>query len=335
MKRICCLLIVLAVLLSLAWAANAQEPDEMEAFFTELEAKYTAAPDDAAKLEICKEGLTKYPDTDYTVMLLDMAKGHSIELDRVDDFIELAEKTRGLVESESTKERIDQLLLETFGQVKDIARLNAVAEKLLGEAEKNFNLYYDLIRAYTDAEQWEAVLEYVKKDEPYATAEAYKKDYPDREMSAEELESRAKNREGLLLTYSGWAKANMGNPVDALKDFEKAKNQVHMTYMGYSYGELDYFWGLTLMQAGRTEDALQRLSPLAIFGEDEEAQEALKKAFVKTHGDEANYDEFVAQQRRKFARPIDDFTLAGYNGDRLRLLSFKGKVIVLSFWFPT
>jgi hypothetical protein len=213
--------------------------------------------------------------------------------------------------------------------------LNSLAGKLIGESEKNFNLYYDLIRAFTEAEQWKPVLSYAEKGNAFATAEAYKNDYPDREMSSDELESRSKNRKGLLLTYSGWAKANSGQPTDALKDFKEAENLIHYTYMNYSSGKLDYFWGLTLIQSGLLDDALHRLSPMAIFGEEEDAQAAMKDAFIKKNGSDANYDEFVKQQRLKFSKQIDDFSLADYDGNQLALSSLKGKVIVLAFWFPT
>lgn len=335
MRKICTLLCVLLVLGAFTFTVNAQEEDPMETYFNEMEAKYTAAPDDKAKLELCKEALAKYPETDYTVMLLDLARGHSIEVDQVDDFILLAEKIRDQVESPRMKNDIDRLLLETFAEIKDIERLNGMAAKVIGESEKNFNLYYDLVKAFTDAEQWDAVLSYAKKGEQFATPEAYKNDYPDREMTAEELASRGKNREGLLLTYAGWAKAKTGRPVDALSDFAKAEKLVHYTYMNYSYGKLDYYWGLTLIQSGLLDDALNRLSPLAVFGEEEDARQAMKEAYVKKNGSEANYDEFVKQQRLKFSKQIDDFTLADYNGDAVALSSFKGKVIVLSFWFPT
>jgi hypothetical protein len=334
MKKINGVIIVLFAL-AFAFASNAQDTDEMETYFNEMEARYTEAPDDKAKLELCKEALAKYPESDYTMMLLDLAKMHSSELDQLDDYIVLAEDIQSRVEDSRLKSRIDRLLLETYGEAKHLDKLNRTADKLIGAEEKDFNLYYDLIRAFTDAEQWEPVLSYAAKGEQFATPEAYKKDYPDREMTPDELESRGKNRKGLLLTYSGWAKANTGRPVDALKDFEKAEPLVHSTYMGYSYGKLDYFWGLTLTQSGLLDDALQRLSSLAIFGEDEDAGGALKKAFIKKNGDESNYDEFIQQQRRKYSRQIDDFSLAGYDGSLLQLSSLKGKVIVLAFWFPT
>jgi hypothetical protein len=334
MKRIYGVIIIMFAL-SFAFAANAQEANEMDTFFNELEARYTAAPDDQAKLDICKEALTKYPESDYTMMLLDLAKMHSVDLDQLDDYIPLAENTQERVEDPRLKSKIERLLLETFGQAKNLDKLNRTAERLAGGDEKDFNLYYDLVRAYTDAEQWGPVLSYADKGGSFATAEAYKKDYPDREMSTEELTSRGNNRKGLLLTYSGWAKANTGRPVDALKDFETAEPLVHVTYMGYSYGKLDYFWGLTLMQSGLLDDALQRLSPLAIFGEDEDAQEAMKKTYINKNGSDSNYDEFIKQQRRKYSRQIDDFSLAGYDGGRLQLSSLKGKVIVVTFWFPT
>lgn len=335
MKKNHWLILVLIAFASISFTANAQDADEMETYFNEMEAKYDAAPDDKAKLELCKEALAKYPESEYTNMLLYLAKEHSAELDQMDDFILLAEKIQGQVEDQRLKSRIDRLLLEAFGEAKKIDSLNEMAEKLTGEGEKNFNLYYDLIRAYTDAEQWEPVLSYSQKGEQFATADAYKNDYPDREMSSEELTSRGNNRKGLLLTYAGWAKANTGRPVDALKDFAKAERLVHYTYMGYSNGELDYFWGRTLEQSGLLDDALQRLSPMAIFGEEEDALEALKEVFVKKNGGESNFDEFIKQQRLKFSRQIDNFSLAGYDGDRLELSSLKGKVILLAFWFPT
>jgi hypothetical protein len=335
MRKISTLLFVLLALCAFAFTANTQEEDPMDTYFNEMEAKYTAAADDKAKLELIKESLAKYPETDYTVMLIDLAKQHSVELDQVDDFVLLAEKIQNQVESPRMKNGIDRILLETFAEIKDIDRLNGMAEKLTGEGEKNFNLYYDLVRAFTVAEEWNPVLSYAQKGEQFATPEAYKKDYPDREMTDKELTSRGKNREGLLLTYAGWAKANTGRPIDALNDFGKAEKLIHYTYMDYSYGKLDYYWGLTLIQSGLLDDALNRLSPLAIFGEEEDAQQAMKETYTKKNGSDSNYDEFVKQQRMKFSKQIDDFSLADYDGNQVALSSFKGKVVVVSFWFPT
>jgi hypothetical protein len=103
MKKILFNLVALIALCAFAFTGNAQEAEEIEAYFNEMEAKYTEAPDDKAKLELCKEVLAKYPESDYTVMILNMAKWHSTQLDQMNDFIALAEKIQGQVEDARTK----------------------------------------------------------------------------------------------------------------------------------------------------------------------------------------------------------------------------------------
>jgi tetratricopeptide (TPR) repeat protein len=333
MKTPIFIIVILVCLIASALTVLAQ--DEMQQFFADMETRYNAAEGDQARLDLCIEVLTKYPDTDYTRMIIGTAESHCSALDKLDEFILLAEKVQGQVESEEVKRWIDQRLLGVFGKTKKIDRLDNMAAKLSASGEENFNLYYDFIRAYTDAEQWAPIMKYAEKADPFANRDAYKKEYEDRDYSDEVLTKRGKNRKGLLLTYTGWALANTGDIETALKNFNDAGTMIMHAYTGQSDGKLDYFWGTTLIKAGKLDEALDRLAPLALYDGDEDAMALMKKAYIKKHGDDAKLDQFLKKQRVKFAKQIDDFTLKKYDGTELTLSSHKGKVIVLSFWFPT
>jgi hypothetical protein len=328
-------LITLILLILCVLAAPAPAQENVEQVIDSLMSEYEAAPDDAAKLSICLDVLGRYPESNYTVPLLGIAKDHSAALGKLDDFLLIAEKIRGQVTAEKMQGSIDRFLLETYGEAKHLEKLNVLAEKLTAGEEGNFNLFYDLIRAYTATEQWDRILAYTDQALPFANAEAYKNDFPDRKMTDDEIEERARNREGLLRTYSGWAKAHTGRIEQALEDFKFSDGITQRMYMGHTYGNLDHFWGVTLARAGKIDEALDRLAAKAIFGEDEDARKAMREAYAEKFGNDDQYDAFVEQQRMKLARKIDDFSLAQYTGEPLTLSSLQGKVILLSFWFPT
>lgn len=324
-----------ALLAAMIAAVPAFSQGETEAKIDSMMAAYDGAKDAQAKLALVREALSAYPESQYTASLLDMAREHCAELEQMDEFIRLANEVRGRVEGADAKKSIDRTLIAAFGEMKDVARLDETAARYIGESEEKFNLFYDLVRAYTDAGAWSPVLQYAERAGRFASAEAFKKDYPDRKMSDEDLAQRGRNRQGLVLTYTGWAKANTGRPEEALKDFEAADALTTRAYMGYSDGKLDYFWGTTLAGDGKLDAALSRLAPLALFLEDEESRNAMKDAYVKKNGSDAGYDAFLKEQRMKHSRAIDDFTLARYDSTMLSLSSFKGKVLLVSFWFPT
>lgn len=333
MKILLRAVLLLALLGACTNAAPAQESAEQ--MIDSLMAAYDEASDDAAKLAVCEDVLQKYPESNYTVPLLGLAKEHSVELGALAEFVQFAEQIRSRVSSQETLDDIDRFMLETYGEAKQLDKLNTLAGRLTKDTEGDFNLYYDLAKAYADVEQWDAVLDYAERARPFATPEAYKNDYPDREMSDEVLEQRARNREGLIHTYAGWAKAQTGQFDAALDEFADADERTDRLYMGHTYGNLDYFWGQTLAMAGKTDQAIGRLAPRAIFGEDDETMAALRDVYIKKNGSEDGFDSFIESMRTKLARPVDDFTLKGYSGEELTLSSFNGKVILLSFWFPT
>ncbi|MBI4721253.1 MAG: hypothetical protein HY770_08560 [Chitinivibrionia bacterium] len=335
-RKISATVAVLAVLLVAVIAAvPARAQGETEAKIDSLLASYDDLQDAQAKLDFVRRVLAAFPESRYTAPLLDMAKEHCAELERMDEFILLAQEVRGRVESADVLRSIDRVLVATYGEMKDVPHLNEAVAQYIGESEEKFNLFFDLIRAYTEAEAWEPVLQYAERARPLANAEAFKKEFPDRKISDEDLAQRGRNRQAILLTYAGWAKANTGRQEEALDDFQAADKLSVRTYMGFSDGKLDYFWGTTLAGTGDLEAALSRFAPLALYAADEGSQKAMKEAYVKKSGSDAGYDSYLNEQRLKHARTIDDFTLARYDSTMLSLSAFKGKVLLVSFWFPT
>jgi len=315
--------------------SNSKAKITVEQRIDSLMLDYDKAKNDTARLAVCLDVLEKYPESDYTVSLLSTVKSYSEELNRLDDFIPFAERLSKRIISPGIQVLVGRFLAGLYGELKDAGKLDAVAAKLEAAEQKNFMLFYDLIKAYTAVEKWQKVLELSENARFFATAESYKKDYPDREMTDKQIEEHGSNRRGLILTYAGWAKANSGNAKEALADFNKADGLMERTYLEYSDGELDYFWGRTLAGSGDSEKALDRLARKTLFGEDEASGKAMREAYVKMKGSNGGYDEYLSKRRAELAKTIDDFSLARYNGQKLSLSSFKGKVVLLSFWFPT
>ena len=89
---------------------------------------------------------------------------------------------------------------------------------------------------------------------------------------------------------------------------------------------------------GRTtlEEAIDLLTPAAVMGSDEDAMEGLRTAHAGIGEGRREFADFLWSERQRLARPVDDFSLADYDG-RMRDFSAlsDGKVTLLAFWFPT
>jgi len=68
---------------------------------------------------------------------------------------------------------------------------------------------------------------------------------------------------------------------------------------------------------------------------DERALAGFKKAYVGVNGSEKGFDEYAARMHRKIAKDVGDFELADYHGIRHTLGDLRGRVTLLTFWFPT
>jgi len=330
-------LLLTALLLVMAGAIlfAADEKDGLESYFQEMSNKFRAAEDAQERLNLCQEFLKKYPDTTYTPTIVAAAKAQLAALDRSDEFVPLVKGLLARIEDPERQQRIRLLLAEAYGEAGATRELAGLAKKIVSGEKVTFNTYLPLIRSMVEAGMWPGVLDYAGQAEPLATAEAYAREFPDRKYSQEQLQEFARNRQGLLLTYAGWAKANTGQAETALRDFRKAEPLVNKHYLGYSADELDLYWGKTLLQQGQAAAALDRLASKAIFGSDEAAREACKAAYVKKTGAAEGFETFLEKQRPAIARTLDNLAFETYDGRKIELGDFKGKVLLLAFWFPT
>jgi hypothetical protein len=168
-----------------------------------------------------------------------------------------------------------------------------------------------------------------------ANAETFKADYPDASYSEAYIQISGKNRQALLLTFKGWAKANAGQVESALADFALADGLVRRTYLGQPENELYLYWGKTLLAQGNAKGAADKLAPAALFGGQKEALDPLKQAYLATGGNESGFEDFIWKQRKLLAKTADDFTLEDYEGQPRRFADLRGKATLLNFWSPT
>ena len=169
-----------------------------------------------------------------------------------------------------------------------------------------------------------------------STPEAWREDNPNRELSDDEVATRAQRRRVTALTYRAWALYNQGQTADAFTLFEQADRDRVNDYLGLVSAPLDRFWASALLREGNAAAALERISRDAAFGDREQAGPVFRQAWAAVNGSEEGVDEQLWQARQRLARSIDDFTLADYDGRQQSLGDLRrGKVLMLAFWFPT
>jgi PBP1b-binding outer membrane lipoprotein LpoB len=128
------------------------------------------------------------------------------------------------------------------------------------------------------------------------------------------------------------------NKVDeALADLEAAATSLDFNLVGVVYGnDINTLWTNLLIQKGDFAGAMNRIAPDAIFfGEDEGAIELYKQAYLANGGNEANLKAAMEAHRLELAPTIPDFTAMDYAGNEVTFAGLKGKVTLLTAWFPT
>jgi hypothetical protein len=107
-------------------------------------------------------------------------------------------------------------------------------------------------------------------------------------------------------------------------------------YLGVADTPIDLYRGKAMLAVGEAEKAMELLAPDAIMGSDEDAEAALREAFVAVKGSDDGFDEWAWSERKRLAKNVDDFTLADYEGTMHDFSALSdGKVTLLAFWFPT
>jgi hypothetical protein len=133
----------------------------------------------------------------------------------------------------------------------------------------------------------------------------------------------------------GWALANTRAVDEALATFESASKRVEVNYFGIPRNELHLFWGKTLMMKGDNEAALDKLLMSALWAENEDAVEAVRKLHGSDESREEEFEQYLYEQRLKRAKAMKSFAAVDYTDTRRESKDLTGKVTLVAFWFPT
>jgi tetratricopeptide (TPR) repeat protein len=210
-----------------------------------------------------------------------------------------------------------------------------LADRVAEAGALDFDDHWNVIEGASMAGDWQLVRDYCARARKMTNAAALRTEYPDRDLSQEEVEDALEQRAGMLLAMEGWARAHQGELDAALADFAAADQLIPRYYFDVPEYELYIYWGRTLIMKGEFEAAIERLATQGLILRNEKALTGLREAYVGMHGGVSGYEEYEVQLHRSIARPIDDFEMADYEGIRRRFSDLRGDVTLLTLWYPT
>jgi tetratricopeptide (TPR) repeat protein len=290
----------------------------------------------ADRLALTKEFLDHHPDTKYTARLLTHVFYYQGE--RLDDrpgAIAYAEGVRGKVENPETVRQIDKAMVELYGDANMLNKMIAVADRLEAAGELDFSDYWNIVGAATANEEWKMVRTYCAKARPLANAQAYRADYPERDMTDEEVERAGANRSAMISCKDAWALANLERVDEALTEFEAAGEKINRSYIGVLEYDIGLHWANALLMKGDYDAAIERFAPQALIMGNEDALAGLSRAYTKKTGSDAGFGAFVERLHRQVAPRVEAFELPRYDGTRVKYADLRREVTLLAFWFPT
>ncbi len=314
-------------------AGEAEKPENTawEATLTELRAVET----DGEKVPILKTFIENNPNNENTAYAL---SGVIYYLGDDEEGMEEALRFTGTILHKATdpdvRREMELERLGLYGRLGETESLLTAVEELSGNTPVSYSENEKVIDAALECKAWELAVKHAKTALANSTAATYRTDYPNRTFTDKEVDDAVRRRKASSMASMGWALAHLGQVDKALAVFEEGRGSVTRNYVGIPDSPLFSYWGRTLAESGRNDEALEMLAADAVFGGDVEAMDALHGAYTATKG-EAGFEDYLMQTRERLAVQVDDFTLNNYQGEPLTLSQLKGQVVLLSFWFPT
>ncbi len=331
--------IVFAAVLVLGMAAVVIAQDEavpVDDAYKQLIEERREYDDMAKRLELTKAFLDKYPDSKYTARL-----AHHVyyyqgdQLDDVPGAIVYAEGLRAGLTNPEWVVDFDKKMVELYGEAGMLDKMTKVAGDLETAGEMKFNDYWNIMLVATEYQNWAMVRAYAFKAWPTADADGYRADYPDYDMTDEEIQKAGDNRTGMVAGKEAWALANMGLVDEALTHFEMTSMKLQRSFVGVPDYDIGLHYANTLLMKDDYEGAIKLFAPEALIMQNEKALAGLKDAYTRWNGSNAGFDEYAAKLHVKIAPKIEDFELSGYDGNNFKYADIRGEVTMLAFWFPT
>jgi hypothetical protein len=335
MRRTLTALVIVAVGIGIGCAKG--EPDDpAETAYKAMRAEYSATDDEAKKAELAEQYLAEFPDTSHSgSMAAVVAYYRGERLGHQQQVFDVLSAALDQIEDPEARFEVSMAMVPAsyeIGQPLDVA---AVAGALAAERALGFDEHYRVMDAAEQHQLWSLAEHHAEAALAFATEEAYRADYPDRDFSDDQVALRARLRKVEALAYKGWALCNQGRDEECFSVFEEADPLNHSSYAGSSDTPLDRFWGQALVDRGAYEQAMELLIPDALLGDRSNALPPLKEAYVALNGDDQGLEDYLWSERQRIARTVDDFTLPDYDGTQHSLSGGNGNVMLLAFWFPT
>ena len=325
-----------AIAAALLIGCGAQPQQSVEDAFGEFREAIREIESPEEKTALCESFLNQFPESEHTGSLAGAVayyRGEAMEdpagavafLDGLLAKVEDPEMRFGVQMAQFP-------LAEEIGQAKN---LEAIVTDLEAHRALTFSENLEVSEMAAGHELWSLAEIQAVAASTLATAEAYRSEYPDTELTDDEVIAKADNRSVMAATNRGWALAHLHRETEALEVFQAAAPLSQSNYLGVPSTELFSYWGRTALGQGDAERALELLGPTAVLGDNDEAFEAYREAYIAVHEDEAGFEDFLWSARQDLAKVVDDFELPDYEGAINRLGDTRGKVVFLSFWFPT
>jgi len=292
----------------------------------------------ADRLALTKEFLAEYPDTKYTARLIMHVFYYQAErLEDTTGAVAYAEELREKVKTPEFVTAYEKSLGEIYGEAGMLDEMITIADKLEAAGELNFEDYWGIVQIATANDEWNMVRKYCGKARPMANAQAYRSDYPERDLTDEEVEKGGANRAAMISGRDAWALANLGQVLEALTGFTEAGKSIGRSYVGVLDEDIGLHWAKTLLMAGDYAGAIEKFAPEALIMRNEDALAGMKEAYAKKNGggDRDGFDDYLQKLHVKIAPKVKDFALPTYDGKRVKYADARGEVTLLAFWFPT
>ena len=292
-------------------------------------------PDDE-RLAVNKSFLENYPESGRTAGVIGAVVYYQGDkLGDMEGALVFVENIRTRITDPEIARDADKALMEIYGDAGRKDKMLALADRFETEEEMRFGDYWNLIGFGVEHSDWSMVRRYCDKARPLATPGAYREEWPKYEFTDEEAARAAKNREAMLSTKDGWAKANTGDLNAALADFALAGGNIQRNYLDIPDDDLYIHWAHTLVLSGDYQAAADKFAPDALLMGNEDALAGLHATYEKMHGTMAGFADYSRELRKSITRTVDDFELPDYDGNRKRFSELRGDVTLLAFWFPT
>ena len=325
-----------AIAAALLIGCGTQPQQSVEDAFGEFREAIREIETPEEKTALCEEFLTQFPESEHTRSLAGAVAYYRGEaMKDPAGAVEFLDGLLAKVEDPEMRFGVQMAqfpLAEEIGQAKD---LEGIVTELEVHRALTFSENLAVGEMAAGHELWSLAETRAVAASALATADAYRSEYPDTELSEGEVIAKADNRSVMAATNRGWALAHLDREAEALEVFEVAAPLSQSNYLGVPSTELFAYWGRTTLDQGDAERALELLGPTAVLGDNDKAFDAYREAYVAVHEDGSGFDDFLWSARQDLAKVVDDFELPDYEGALNHLGDARGKVVFLSFWFPT